>query len=103
MRMFYKECILKRISLLIKENHHESLNKKDINISGLVRDLLDDHFSDFKITIGVSEKTRNLYDQIVANTGSTDEDIEVYFRKALKELLNDKISAMKSLHANLEV
>ena len=93
---------MKRISLLIKDEHHQALNKKNINISGLVRDLLDDYFSDYKITVGVSEPTRNLYDQIVANTGSNDEDIEIYFRRALKKLLKDKIVAMQALHANLE-
>lgn len=92
---------MKRISLLIKDEHYAALSEKDINISGLIRDLLDDYLSDFKITLSVTEPTRNMYDKIVSNTGSTDSDIEEYFRSSLKDLLRDRIESMQVLHSTL--
>ena len=42
-------------------------------------------------------ETRALYDKIVSNTGSTDADIEVYLRDALRGMLKDKIQSMIQL------
>ena len=80
---------------MLDEKQYDLLLKKSLNISGLVRDLIDDYLSDNKITIGVSEETRNLYERIISNTGSTDKDIEKYFRESLNHLLRDKISDMQ--------
>lgn len=88
---------MKRISLMVKKDQYDSLSNDGINFSGLVRDLLDDYLSDHKITISVSEETRNLYDKIVSNTGTTDLDIEGFFREALKKLLDAKIIEMNKL------
>lgn len=88
---------LKRISLMIREDQYENLCQKGLNLSGLVRDLLDDHLSDYKITLSVSEQTREVYDKIVSNTGSTDEDIEKYLHSSLRQLLKDKIKSMQEL------
>src|SRR5690606_39189475 len=88
---------LKRISLMVGEEQYRSLTERGLNISGLIRDLIDDYLSEHKITISVTEETRMLYDKIVSNTGSTDADVEQYFRDALKLMLNDKINEMESL------
>ena len=88
---------LKRISLMIKEEQYRTLNDKGINLSGLVRDLIDDHLSEHKITISVTEETSKLYELIISNTGSTDIDVEKYFKDALKLMLKDKIKAMQEL------
>ena len=88
---------LKRISLLLREEQYQKLSDKGLNLSGLVRDLLDDYLSDHKITLSVSEDTRNLYDKIISNSGSSDMDLEKYFRKSLEGLLDAKIEEMKQL------
>jgi hypothetical protein len=93
---------MKRISLMIKTEQYDQLNESGINTSGLVRDLIDDYLSDYKITVSVTEETRLLYDKIVSNTGSTDDEVEVYFRDALKRMLNDKIDEMKKLQITLK-
>lgn len=92
---------LKRVSLLLREQQYQKLNDKGLNVSGLVRDLLDDFLSEHKITINVTENTKQLYDTIISNTGSTDEDLEKYLRTSLKELLSDKIKAMQKLEQGL--
>ncbi len=93
---------LRRISLMVREDQYKNLTDQGLNVSGLVRDLIDDHLSENKITISVGEETRNIYDRIVANTGSTDIDVEIYFREALKNLLKDKIRAMQNLQKQID-
>lgn len=91
---------LKRISLLIREDQYQKLGERGLNLSGLVRDMIDDYLSDHTITISVTEETRHLYDRIVSNTGSSDADIEVYFREALGGMLKDKIKEMQTLESS---
>ena len=90
---------LKRISLLVREEQYETLSREGLNLSGLVRDLLDDYLSEHKITISVGEETRRLYDKIVSNTGTDDAQIETYFREALRSMLKDRIKSMQELEA----
>ncbi len=97
-----QELDLRRISLMVRADQHATLSDKGLNVSGLVRDLIDDYLSEHTITISVGEETRSLYDQIVANTGSTDKDVEVYLREALKNLLKEKVRAMQRLGKQLE-
>lgn len=92
----------RRISLMIREDQHEHLAELDINMSGLVRSLIDDHLSEAKITLAVSAETADLYREIVSNTGSTDADIEPYLRIALKRMLKDRIARMEKLHRTIK-
>lgn len=92
---------MQRISLLLRKDQYQKVLEAELNLSGLVRDLIDDHFSEHKIVLGVSEETSRLYDQVVSNTGSTDEDIEKYLRAALKTLLQDKIQEMELLQKGI--
>lgn len=93
---------LRRISLMVNEEQYQKLLDSGLNVSGLIRDLIDDYLSDYKITLGVSKETRRVYDKIVANTGTTDEDLEKYVLKALKELLKNRIKEMQELEKNLK-
>ncbi len=93
---------LRRISLMIREDQHQELLDSGLNVSGLIRDLIDDHLSHFKITLAVSQATRKIYDQVVANTGATDEDLESHVVTALKELLRERIKEMQSLEKELK-
>jgi hypothetical protein len=88
---------LKRISLLIREDQYELIVEKELNLSGLVRDLIDDHFSSNAITISASKETKKLYDKIVSNTGTADSELEGYFRESLHKLLKEKINQMQTL------
>ena len=66
----------RRISLMIREDQHDRLADLGVNVSGLVRSLIDDHLSESTITLSVSSEAADLYREIVSNTGSTDADIE---------------------------
>jgi hypothetical protein len=87
----------KRISLLLREEQYTEISEKGINLSGLVRDLLDDYLSEHKITISVGEETKDLYDMVISNTGSSDEDLEGYLKQGLKDMLKDKIKVMQKI------
>lgn len=93
---------LRRISLMMREDQHQQLIDSGLNVSGLVRDLVDDYLSDFKITLSVTEETRQIYDRVVSNTGATDADLEKYIVQALKELLKVRIKEMQDLEKNLK-
>ncbi len=90
---------LKRISLMLRDDQYEELTGRGLNVSGLVRDLIDDYLSEHKITLSVCEETRSLYERIVSNTGSSDEDVEKYLKTSLGEMLRDKIKEMQALQA----
>ncbi|MEC7277739.1 MAG: hypothetical protein VXV96_15565 [Bdellovibrionota bacterium] len=92
---------LKRVSLMIREDQHKTLTDKGLNASGLFRDLLDDYLSEYKITISVSQETKDVYDTIISNTASSDEDLEKYLRDSLKSLLKEKIDYMMDIHKSL--
>lgn len=93
---------IKRISVLIEEDQYDRLTKAQINVSGLIRDLLEDYFSETKITLSVSRKTRDLYEKIVSNTGATDKDIEPLLVQVLKDLLEVRLQRIKSLKSEFE-
>lgn len=92
----------RRISLMIREDQHLRLLDLGVNMSGLIRSLIDDHLSESKITLAVSEQSAHLYQQIVSHTGSTDADVEPYLRAALKRMLKDRIAQMEKLHRSIK-
>jgi len=85
---------------MIKQEQYQTLTEKGVNVSGLIRDLLDDYLSDHKVTLAVSEETHDLYEKIVSNTGANDSQLEVYLRDSLRMLLKDKIKEMQDLQKN---
>lgn len=86
---------------MVREDQHQKLLDAGLNVSGLIRDLIDDYMSEFKITLSVTEDTRRVYDRVVSNTGATDGDLEKYILKALKELLKVRIQEMQELEKKL--
>jgi hypothetical protein len=87
---------------MIREDQHDRLADLGVNVSGLVRSLIDDHLSESTITLSVSSEAADLYREIVSNTGSTDADIEPYLRAALKRMLKDRITRLERLHRTLK-
>jgi Na+-transporting NADH:ubiquinone oxidoreductase subunit NqrA len=92
----------RRISLMIREDQYQKILAADINVSGLIRDLIDDHFGEHSVTITLTQETRALYNKIVSSTGGGDTEIEPYLKTALKMMLKDKIREMERLQKSLE-
>ena len=95
------EPTYRRINITISEEHYGVLTEQGLNISGLIRDLIGDHLSDNVITLQVTEETREIYDTVISNTGSSDVELEDHFRAALAQLLEHKIKDMRELHQRL--
>lgn len=91
----------KSICLVIRQDQHDRLHEMDINVSGFIRDMIDDRLSNHTIVINVKPETRVLYDQIVSSSPQGDVDIEPYLRDALKKMLEDRIAHMKALQKSL--
>lgn len=88
---------LKRISLMIGEDQHNAVVAKGLNLSWLLRDLLDDYLKGSKISLQASDETRKLYEKIVGAVGGTDAEFEPFLREALHEYLKIKIQEMQKL------
>lgn len=92
-----KERDLRRISLFIGEDQYDAINGKGLNLSWLLRDLIDDYLSHKKIVLEVGDETLELYQKIVGGTGTLDSEFEPFFREALREFLKSKIDSMQKL------
>jgi hypothetical protein len=92
---------VRRINIMIAEHQYEKLAEAGVNISGLIRDLIDDHISAHVINIAVSSKTYEIYSKIVSNTGASDEDLEPHLVRALKDLLESRLEKISSLRSEL--
>jgi hypothetical protein len=89
---------LKRISLLIGEDQYEQIGKRQLNLSWLIRELLDSYLDKNTINLTVSAETRELYEQIAGPQGEDiDKDFEPFLREALRSLLKVKIDKMQQL------
>jgi hypothetical protein len=97
----FMEKSYKRVNVMILEEQYDALTARELNVSGLIRDLLGDYLSRSTIILQVSDETRRVYDRIVSNTGASDADIEVHLRTALASVLKGKIEEMQSLHETL--
>ncbi len=91
----------KRVNLLIRSDQHDRVLEEGLSLSGLVRDLLDDHFSDSTIVLSVSAETRRLYNYVVSNFGAGDLELEAYILRALDEFLEHRQSEIQNLRAEL--
>jgi hypothetical protein len=96
-----EEPTYKRVNITLRADHYAAIAERDLNLSGLIRDLLGDYLSASTVTLQVSPETRAIYDTVVANTGASDADLEVFFRDALISALESRIGAMQELHKRL--
>jgi hypothetical protein len=88
---------LKRISLLIGEDQYKGINDRGLNLSWLIRDLIDDYLSERKIVLNVTDETLALYQKVISATGSLDQEFEPFFKNALQLFLKSKIESMQQL------
>lgn len=92
----------KRVNILIRPDQHKAVSDGGLSLSGLVRDLLDDRFSETKILLSVSKETKELYDHVISNFGAGDLELENYLVDALDKLLVDKTKEIDSLRNELQ-
>ena len=86
-----------RVNISLREDQYQLLQSNRYNLSGIIRDLIDDRFSSTKIVFNLSEEGKRLYDFLVANFGIHDGDLEPYFMSAMDEFLEGKAEEMTAL------
>ena len=92
---------MKSICLMVREDQYEQLHEMGVNMSGYIRDLIDDSLSQHVITLNVSEETRGLYDRVISMSSEGDAELEPFLRTALKNLLDTNIKEMQKLQKKL--
>jgi len=91
----------KRINILVTNAQYRKVNDLGLNMSGLVRGLLEDHFSDEKIVFSVSPAAKKLYQTVISNLGGEDRGLEPYFIKALDSYLAAKAQEIEALRKSI--
>ncbi|MEM9305452.1 MAG: hypothetical protein AAGE01_25310 [Pseudomonadota bacterium] len=92
----------RRVNILIREDQHEQVVGEGLNMSGLVRGLLDDHFNHAKVVLSLSPEARRIYEMIISNFGVSDAVLEPYVLKALDAFLEDRIKTIESLRNSIK-
>ena len=91
----------RRVNVLIREDQHQRIMDLGLSLSGLLRDRLDDRFSDTTVTLTVSKRTRKLYDNIISNFGVGDTELEKFFVMALDRFLGERSKEIEVLKKKL--
>ena len=99
---YQKDENLTRINIMLREDQHQKVMDAGLNMSGLLRDLLDDHFSESKITLSVTPETKKIYENLISNFGGHDRDIEPHFVRVMDRVLKDKIDEIDALRKKLK-
>ncbi len=97
-----KDKKFQRINVLLHREQYDKVNKAGLNMSGLLRGLLDDHFSDEKIVFSVSPEVKAVYQSVISNFGGEDKELEKYFLKALDQFLADRTQQIESLRKSIK-
>ena len=92
----------RRVHVLIRQDQHDEIMKRGLSVSGLIRDLLDDRFSETTITLSVPKENKLMYDNIVSNFGVSDEELALYVVEALDGFLEHKEKEIERLRAELQ-
>ena len=92
----------KRVNVLVRPEQHERVAAAGLNMSGLIRGLLDDHFSEEKIVLSVSPRVREVYELLISNLGAEDRELEIYFLEALDKFLAEKNRQIDDLRKSIK-
>lgn len=92
----------KRINVMVRQDQYDSVSEAGLNMSGLIRGLLDDHLSHSRIVFAVDTDVRAAYDSVRSNLGAEDKDLEPYFLEALDRYLEEKTREIKEIRRSLK-
>ena len=95
------EASMKRINVTVRADQYERISDKGLNASGLIRGLLDDHFSETTIVFSVSAEVKGIYEQVISNFGGEDRELEAFFVDAMDRYLEQKTSQISKLRKTI--
>lgn len=79
-----------RVNITLNEKLHKKVHTKGLNLSGLVREKLEDHFSNHTITFSVDKKLKNKYEELTSILNISDSDIQPFIDQAINEFIKVK-------------
>jgi len=86
----------------VRPDQYERVAAAGLNMSGLIRGLLDDHLGEAKIVLSVSPAVREVYRSVVSNFGGEDSELERYFLEALDSYLEAKTKEIETLRRSIK-
>ena len=92
---------VRRVNIMIRDDQYHRITEEGLSLSGLIRDLLDDRFSDNRIVLTVSKRTKKLYDQVISNFGIDDAEFERFLLQALDQCLTQRSKDIETLRKRL--
>jgi hypothetical protein len=91
----------RRINITMLESHHDELVRRGLNVSGLIRELVDRYLSERTITLEVDAETRLLFEQALVGSGATSADIASRLRHAMSDILDERMKELETLRKEL--
>jgi hypothetical protein len=91
----------KRINITILESQYNELAARNVNVSGVVRELLASYLSASTIVLNVDPETRRLYEVVVGQTGVAPEAVAAELKPALSRLLDQRLQELQALRDKL--
>lgn len=95
------ETSMKRINVTVRADQYELMSNQGLNASGLIRGLLDDHFSETTIVFSVSAEVKEIYQQVISNFGGDDSELETFFVDAMDRYLEQKTTQISQLRDSI--
>ena len=92
----------KRVNVLIRPDQHKRIADEGLSLSGLVRDLIDDRFSNTKIVLSLSPKSKQIYDLAISNFGASDAELESHIVDAIDKFLLERRQEIDNLRDTLK-
>lgn len=80
-----------RVSKEIYKRVTERAVEWDMKAEDLISEALEDALADNRVTLTVSENTKQTYHKMFTFEGVSDKDFEPYFKKAVAQYMEDKI------------
>ena len=93
---------LRRVNIMLDEEQYHKVQERGLNLSGFIRDLIGDRFSERHVVLSVSERTRTLYNQAISNFGATDQELEDCLLRSLDDLLKEKALEIERVRKHIK-
>lgn len=85
-----------RVNLTLDKEIISQAKKDGVNLSARVTELLEDDYSEHKVTISVSTELKQKYIEVLSITNSTDEEFAPYLDEALSNFVKDHADSITS-------
>jgi hypothetical protein len=90
-----------RINITVLQSQYETLTQRGLNVSALIRQLLDQYLGGRTITLHVDPETQQLFELLRSEAGVQHQDLVDELKPALRRLLDKRLKHLESLRKKL--